>query len=855
MPVWSLECRWAGRTFFPTLAENPSVSSQASLWSPRTASRSASLSFLDDIGVARLVSQGHMPQSGLGILRYNDRVIVAGAWSGVEYGPLGSPVRLTIGESTQDDTATLPAVGAILRKITEQELAEGIDERGLYATGESFDFLTLGPVTAKATLGLWQAVSRVAEGRTYPMVIGAPGSTTHPGSPALFVDTLATDKEWVIAGHEVDATTVTIWGPGPEGELTSDGATGVAVHHKEDLDGRLIAYVTSADMTSTQNSEGAGGELILGTGLQFDPSADYFVSWTGGEALPSGAGDALLMLLRLSSLRVDFGAWHSLRDRLNAYTLAGYVDDEVSPSALALNTIAKDLPVSAEYGEHGLRPVLWPWLDDIEALTASAHIVCGTRDPDTGEFGAGFLSYLAGGVGFTGDAPLGVYRIEHGYDPESTAYTLTATVSPEDTAYGAAAISHLGHQGRVETSQTRWIQDTSTALSLAAVRMRAHSLPRRVVRVLCDVEQYGPGAADELYCGRPVLLTCPSLHIDAEPAFVSRLGWRGPVLDVTLELRDDPLWRNIEGPAPVVSTTVYLMAVGDNGSSQSYAMTSTDATSYTSVSGLPAEGVLNAAAHDGDLERYLAVGQAGASVLVSQDGATVTDVTVGGTSNREGVSYRPASESGGALYVVVGSAGRLDYSADGTTYTQVTGFGSTGLYLSYFHTATGFFVGGNGGNVWYSSTGTSGYTSVSPSGTQRVTDMAWSGTHLVMCRRSGKVAYATPANAAAGTWTEPTTGVSDHLHSIASDAAGVVIAVGDAGRVLRSTDDGASWSTVTSGVATALRGVAYAGSDIGFVAVGDSSVVLTSADGLSWSSQSSPATDDLEWVATSAGYP
>jgi hypothetical protein len=242
-------------------------------------------------------------------------------------------------------------------------------------------------------------------------------------------------------------------------------------------------------------------------------------------------------------------------------------------------------------------------------------------------------------------------------------------------------------------------------------------------------------------------------------------------------------------------------------------------------------------------------------VLVSQDGATVTDVTVGGTSNREGVSYRPASESGGALYVVVGSAGRLDYSADGTTYTQVTGFGSTGLYLSYFHTGTGFFVGGNGGNVWHSSTGTSGYTSVSPSGTQRVTDMAWSGAHLVMCRRSGKVAYATPANASAGTWTEPTTGVSNHLHSIASDAAGVVIAVGDAGRVLRSTDDGASWSTVTSGVSTALRGVAYAGSDMGFVAVGDSSVVLTSADGSSWSSQSSPATDDLEWVATSAGYP
>ena len=521
-----------------------------------------------------------------------------------------------------------------------------------------------------------------------------------------------------------------------------------------------------------------------------------------------------------------------------------------------MNTIAKDLPVSAEYGEHGLRPVLWPWLDDIEALTASAHLVCGTRDPDTGDYGAGFLSYLAGGVTFTGDDSLAVYTVEYAYDPGSTSYTASATVSPRDTAYGSAAITHLGHSGRAETTKTRWCADGSTATALAAAKIRAHSMPRRMVRVLCDLTQYGPGAPDELYCGRPVLLTCPSLHIEAEPAFVSRLGWRGPVLDVTLELRDEPLWRNIAGPEPEVVTTVYVMAVGDDGTSNAYAMTSTDGTSYTSVSGLPSpEGVLNAAAYDADLGRYLAVGQTGASVIISQDGSSVTDVAVGGTTNRNGVSYRPAADSGGSLFVVVGFAGRLDYSADGSSYTTVTGFGSTGLYLSYYHTGTGFFVGGNSGNVWYSSTGTGSYSSVNPSGTQRCTDMTWSGTNLVMCRRSGKVDYATPANATAGTWTSATTGVASHLHAIASDAAGTVIAVGDAGVILRSTDHGANWSSATSGVSTALRGVAYGGSGIGFVAVGDSSVVLTSADGSSWSSQSSPATDDLQWVKTSAGYP
>lgn len=159
------------------------------------------------------------------------------------------------------------------------------------------------------------------------MVFGSPGSTSHPGSPALYVDTISSPNEWLIAGHPVQATTVTLWGPGPTGELTSGGATGIAVRHKKDLNGRLIAYVSSADITSTQNSTGVDGELILGTGLQLDESADYYVSWTGGEALASGAGSALLLLLQMSTLKIDLPAWLAVRDRLNAYKLAGYADD------------------------------------------------------------------------------------------------------------------------------------------------------------------------------------------------------------------------------------------------------------------------------------------------------------------------------------------------------------------------------------------------------------------------------------------------------------------------------------------------------------------------------------------------
>ena len=532
MATWSLECVFAGQAFYPTLESAPSVSSRANIWKAATATRSADVTFLDEVGIALLVSRGYRPQTGVGRLFYDDIMIVEGNWQGVEFGPLGSPVSLTLGESTADDVAIIPTYGDVLRALTDDERAAFIRYGSteyrpvIWPAGLApYDPQSYPRGTPACVTGTWANVARKAEGKFYPMVFGAPGSADHPGSPALFVAPAGTPNEWLIAGHMVEASTVTLWGPNDGGYLVSDAD--ITVYQKDDAEGRRIAYLKSDDANIDA--------------VQIEAGADYWVSWTGGDALSGGAGDVLLLLLRISSLTVDFGAWHSIRERMNAYVLAGYIDDEVQPSALALSTIAKDLPISAEYGEFGLRPVLWPWLDDLDALTASAHIVCGTRDPNTGAFGEGFLSYLAGGVRYTSDDALSIYTIEHGYNPESTGYTLSAVVSPADSAYGAAAISSLGYTPTSGTSKTRWIADTATATSLAATRMRAHSVPRRVVRCLCDAAHYGPGGIEELYCGRPLLVSVPSLHIDGEPGYVAALGWKGAVLDVTLELRDDPL--------------------------------------------------------------------------------------------------------------------------------------------------------------------------------------------------------------------------------------------------------------------------------------------------------------------------
>ena len=845
--AWRLDCQFAGLTFRPTLQETPSVSSSANLWQPRTAARSATVSFLDEVGIARLVSNGYAPQSGLASLYYNDVLIIQGNWSEIEFGPIGAPVSFTVSESVKEAASIITASGAVLRALTEDELGSGTVDPVVVGNRKPQDFNGFNRGVPKATTAIWSSVSRVAEGRIYPFIIGAPGSANHPGSPALYVDIAVGADKFLIAGHEVNCSTVTLWGPGPEGELTSSGGVALPVNHAKDLEGRLVAYVLGSDLTSTQNTTDTDNKVVLGSGIQLDPSAEYFVSWTGGEATPSGAGDALLLLLGLSTLHVDFGAWHAIRQRLNAYLIAGYVDAEVQPSALALNTIAQVLPVSAEYGVNGLRPVFWPWMDDLEATTASVHLICGTRNPSTGEVGLGFQSYLAGGVSFTNDSSLAVYEIEFGYDPDSSNYTSAETVTPSDSAYAFHAMSKLGYLPTSQKQQTRYVEDAATAASLAGLQMRAHCMPRRILRLLCDVEVYGPGTDQELYCGQPVLVSVPSLHMEAEPAFISALGWRGTVLDVTVEVRDDALYQARSGyvaPPPPPSVDASFLAAEDDGLTDSAAILSSDSgATWSSVSGLPADGTLEGVGYDSDNERFLAVGRGGAALFISKDGATVVDISIGGTANRYGTTYRPSADSGGALYVVVGNAGTYHHSTDGTSWTQVTSvFGSIGLYAALYHGGN-FYVVGNSGRAWWSASGTGSFTQVNTTGTRRNKGICWSGTNIVVCRRSGLIAYGTPSAVQGGTWTQPTSGVSVNLEGIASDGSGTVVAVGLSGTVIRSADHGATWSGETSGTTEHLRGIAYGSST--WVAVGDSGTIITSTDGSSWSVVTSGTSNEL----------
>ena len=77
------------------------------------------------------------------------------------------------------------------------------------------------------------------------------------------------------------------------------------------------------------------------------------------------------------------------------------------------------------------------------------------------------------------------------------------------------------------------------------------------------------------------------------------------------------------------------------------------------------------------------------------------------------------------------------------------------------------------------------------------------------------------------------------LKAVTKVEASTLVAVGEAGTILRSVDGGLTWVVVPSGTSVALNGVAFAGAGLG-LAVGESGTILRSADGgLTWTAAAS----------------
>ncbi len=108
-------------------------------------------------------------------------------------------------------------------------------------------------------------------------------------------------------------------------------------------------------------------------------------------------------------------------------------------------------------------------------------------------------------------------------------------------------------------------------------------------------------------------------------------------------------------------------------------------------------------------------------------------------------------------------------------------------------------------------------------------------------------------------WYAQPSATSNDLNGVAAHSAGrIVVAVGDAGTIVRSADAGASWATRTSNTSFALQDVWWASASIVY-AVGNSGTVMRSSDaGLSWARLTNiPTSQNLFgtwWIGTTHGW-
>jgi len=119
----------------------------------------------------------------------------------------------------------------------------------------------------------------------------------------------------------------------------------------------------------------------------------------------------------------------------------------------------------------------------------------------------------------------------------------------------------------------------------------------------------------------------------------------------------------------------------------------------------------------------------------------------------------------------------------------------------------------------------------------------------------GGDAYIVSSSSPQSAWTERATTVNASLRSVASNGAGVFVAVGDGGVLIRSVD-GTTWTTGASGTGNDLRKVVWVGALSKWIAVGGlgpTARIIWSADGIAWTIATNPGTaacHDVAWDGT-----
>lgn len=214
---------------------------------------------------------------------------------------------------------------------------------------------------------------------------------------------------------------------------------------------------------------------------------------------------------------------------------------------------------------------------------------------------------------------------------------------------------------------------------------------------------------------------------------------------------------------------------------------------------------------------------ANGTCLITQDsGLTFTNVPVGLTTPLTSVSLVTG------YWLVTSTGGNIAYSTNGGTSWTVQNLGTSDtLFASALLDNTNGYVVGNNGIIFkYNG---SNWTIQNSGTTNSLRGVAFSDTDVISVGFNGTI-IRSPGN---GVWSPIFSPFNSHYRAVAFNDAGIGLAVGDMGRIIRTTDGGISWTPALSGVNVNFASVAIS-SDSAW-AVGTEGVIYKSFDGgLTW---------------------
>jgi photosystem II stability/assembly factor-like uncharacterized protein len=227
----------------------------------------------------------------------------------------------------------------------------------------------------------------------------------------------------------------------------------------------------------------------------------------------------------------------------------------------------------------------------------------------------------------------------------------------------------------------------------------------------------------------------------------------------------------------------------------------------------------------------------------NSDSLQMNGIALGGSTfivvGASGYTFR-STNNGSGWSRVIPNAGWMTLSPNGYSY-----YYNRNLYGVAFGNSTFVAVGDFGkivrstdnGASWshVTSGNSSGSGAYSLYGTSYLRGVSFGNSTFVAVGQSGKVIRSTDDGSS---WDNVTSGTGDYLRGI-SFANSTFVAVGSGGTIIRSTDNGSSWDDVNSGTSKVLRGITF-GNNI-FLAVGDDGTIVKSVDnGSSWTSSTLP---------------